>query len=149
MVPDETLRHKVWRGLNTDEVAEGNVFSAEVAIAAFQKGGAWLDELKVYLAENRRIAEEYIREKIPGIFAVKGEATYLLWIDCHSLGLPSDELAAYLREKTGLYLSEGCEYRGDGRNFLRMNLACPKTRLMDGLNRLRTGVESVKKSMAS
>jgi cystathionine beta-lyase len=149
MVPDETLRHKVWRGLNTDEVAEGNVFSAEVAIAAFQKGGAWLDELKVYLAENRRIAEEDIREKIPGIFAVKGEATYLLWIDCHSLGLPSDELAVYLREKTGLYLSEGCEYRGDGRNFLRMNLACPKTRLMDGLNRLRTGVESVKKSMAS
>lgn len=51
--------------------------------------------------------------------------------------MSSDDLALRIREETGLYLSEGCEYRGDGRNFLRMNLACPRSRLKDGLERLK------------
>lgn len=136
-IPNEVLRHKVWRALNTDEVAEGNAFSADVAIAAFNQGEAWLNELLEYLAANRAYAEKYIKEQIPGLLVVHGEATYLLWIDCSHFGISSDELATRIRKKTGLYLSEGCEYRGDGKHFLRMNLACPKTRLEDGLNRLK------------
>lgn len=139
-VPNPLLRHRIWRAINTDEVAEGNVFSAEVAIAAFNNGEAWLDELREYVAENRKIAEQYIAENISGIQAVHGEATYLLWIDCRKLGMPSDELALYIREKTGLFVSEGCEYRGDGVGFLRMNLACPKSRLLDGLDRLKRAI---------
>ena len=140
-VPNPVLRHKVWRGLNTDEVAEGNVFSCDVAIAAFTEGEAWLDELREYLGENRCIAEKFVNEEIPKLRAVHAEATYLLWIDCSALNMSSDDLAEMIREKTGLYVSEGCEYRGDGSRFLRMNLACPRTRLMDGLNRLRIAVE--------
>lgn len=143
MIPNKVLRHKVWRGLNTDEVAEGNAFAADVAIAAFTKGESWLEELREYLAKNRRLAEEYIKENIPQLQTVHGEATYLLWIDCKSLGMSSDELAELIREKTGLYLSEGCEYRGDGRDFLRMNLACPKSRLEEGLTRLKNAVEQL------
>lgn len=142
-IPNDVLRHKVWRALNTDEVAEGNVFAADAAIAAFTCGEEWLDELREYLAQNRTIAEEYIKENIPGISTVKGEATYLLWIDCTGLGMSSDVLAEKIREKTGLYLSEGCEYRGNGSGFLRMNLACPKSRLADGLERLRRAVEQI------
>lgn len=140
-VPNPILRHKVWRGLNTDEVAEGNVFACDVAISAFNEGEDWLNELNDYLAENRFTAEKYIEENIPKIKAVKGEATYLLWIDCSMLGKTSDVLAEEIRKLTGLYLSEGCEYKGDGRNFLRMNLACPKSRLEDGLERLKKAIE--------
>ncbi len=140
-VPNPVLRHKVWRGLNTDEVAEGNAFACDVAIAAFTKGEEWLDELRDYLGENRRIAEAYVNEAIPKLKAVHAEATYLLWIDCSLLGMSSDDLAEMIREKTGLYVSEGCEYRGDGAKFLRMNLACPRSRLMDGLERLKKAVE--------
>ncbi|MDO5154905.1 MAG: MalY/PatB family protein [Eubacteriales bacterium] len=142
-IPNEVLRHKVWRALNTDEVAEGNVFAADVAIAAFQHGENWLNALREYLASNRFFAEKYIEENIPIIHAVKGQATYLLWIDCKRLGIRSDELAELIREKTGLYLSEGCEYRGDGRDFLRMNLACPRSRLEDGLQRLKCAIEEI------
>lgn len=144
-IPNEVLRHKVWRALNTDEVAEGNVFSCNAAIAAFTYGENWLNELREYLAVNRHYAEDFIAQNIPAIKAVKGEATYLLWIDCHSLNMSSDDLAEKIRELTGLYLSEGCEYRGDGRFFLRMNLACPKSRLEDGLNRLKNAVEELSK----
>ncbi len=144
-IPNEVLRHKVWRALNTDEVAEGNVFAADVAIAAFEHGQEWLDELREYLARNRQVAQDYIHNHIPALYAVKGEATYLLWIDCKALHMSSDTLAEVIRQKTGLYLSEGCEYRGDGRDFLRMNLACPLSRLEDGLDRLKCAVEEILK----
>ncbi len=144
VVPNEVLRHKVWRGLNTDEVAEGNVFAADVAITAFNKSEAWLDELLAYLAQNRSYAENFIKDNIKELSAVPAKATYLMWIDCSRLKASSDVLAEYIREKTGLYLSEGCEYRGDGQNFLRLNLACPKSRLIDGMNRLKTGIEEYK-----
>lgn len=142
-IPNDVLRHKVWRALNTDEVAEGNAFAADAAIAAFQYGEGWLNELRAYLAENRFFAEDYIEKNIPKLRAVKGQATYLLWIDCKELGISSDELAEMIREKTGLYLSEGCEYRGNGKDFLRMNLACPRKRLEDGLFRLKKAVEEI------
>jgi len=61
IVPNDNLRHKVVRGLNTDEVAEPNVFAAIAPIAAFGRGGEWLDALREYLWENRRYAEEYIK----------------------------------------------------------------------------------------
>lgn len=142
-IPNEVLHHKVWRALNTDEVAEGNVFAADVAIAAFNYGESWLNELREYLAENRFLAEKYIEENIPELKTVKGQATYLLWIDCKKMSISSDILAEKIRKKTGLYLSEGCEYRGDGRDFLRMNLACPRCRLEDGLDRLKRAIENL------
>lgn len=142
-IPNEVLRHKVWRALNTDEVAEGNIFSADAAAAAFKYGGDWLDELREYLAQNRLFAEKYIDDNIPMLKAVRGQATYLMWIDCKKIGMSSDLLAEKIREKTGLFLSEGCEYRGDGKDFLRMNLACPKSRLEDGLNRLKKAIEEI------
>lgn len=142
-VPNEVLRHKVWRGLNTDEVAEGNVFSCDAAIAAFTYGESWLNELREYLADNRKTAEEYIEKNIPAIRTVHGEATYLLWIDCSAIPMNSVELAEKIREISGLFLSEGCEYRGDGEHFLRMNLACQKSRLMDGLGRLEKAINAI------
>lgn len=143
-VPDPNLRHKVWRGLNTDEVAEGNVFACDVAVAAFTEGEPWLEEMRAYTADNRAYAEEYIKNNIPEFTVIHGEATYLLWVDVRSLGIDSDKLAEMIREKTGLYVSEGCEYRGDGKNYLRINLACPRTRLVDGMDRLKRAVELIK-----
>jgi cystathionine beta-lyase len=142
-VPNPTLRHKVRRALNTDEVAEGNAFSCDAAIAAYEHGEAWLDELRQYLADNRSFAEDYINGQIPGLYAVHGDATYLLWIDCSSIGISSDRLAVLIREKTGLFLSEGAVYRGNGAQFLRMNLACPRSRVEDGVKRLKQAVEQV------
>lgn len=52
MIPNEALHHKVWRALNTDEVAEPNVFAIGAAIAAFTKGEDWLEELRAYLFET-------------------------------------------------------------------------------------------------
>ncbi len=140
IVPDKFLRHKVNRGLNTDEVAEPNAFAIQAAIAAFRSGGPWLDALREYLYENKRLAREYIAERIPEIKLVKSEATYLLWLDCSAVCGDSRVLAKQIRERTGLYLSDGAQYGEAGAAFLRFNIACPKARLKDGLQRLAEGI---------
>lgn len=136
-VPDENLRHKVNRGLNTDEVAEPNVFAALAAEAAFKYGEKWLDELRVYLYENKKIVADYLSENLPEIKLVPSKATYLLWLDCSGLAGKNEDLAREIRKKTGLYLSSGGAYRGNGGKFLRMNIACPKVTLKEGLERLK------------
>ena len=139
-VPDEVLRHKVWRALNTDEAAEPNAFAVEAAVAAFTRGADWLDALRDYLYENKKLAEVYIEKEIPGVRAVASQATYLLWLDCSGLIGCGREAAGFLRRETGLYLSEGSQYGGNGADFLRMNIACPRAVLKDGLERLKNGL---------
>ena len=139
-VPDEVLRHKVWRALNTDEAAEPNAFAVEAAVTAFTRGVDWLDALRDYLYENKKLAAAYIEKEIPGVRAVASQATYLLWLDCSGLIGCGREAAGFLRRETGLYLSEGSQYGGNGADFLRMNIACPRAVLKDGLERLKNGL---------
>ena len=140
-VPDPGLRHKVWRGLNTDEIAEPNFFAAEAAVAAFTKGETWLDALREYVQENRNFVENFLKKEIPQISPVSAQATYLVWLDCRKMQGCAAEFTGYLREHTGLYLSEGRQYGENGNSFIRMNIACPRSRLEDGMKRLAEGVE--------
>lgn len=141
IVPNPALRHKVWRGLNTDEVAEANVFAIPAAVAAFNKGANWLDSLREYIYENKIFALNFIKKEIPKVKIVPSQATYLLWLDIGNITFFSSEAARFIREHTGLYLSDGSEYGKAGQQFLRMNIACPRSRLLDGLERLKQGLE--------
>ncbi len=145
VVPDRHLREIVVRGLNSDEVAEPNCFAAIATVAAFREGGAWLDALREYLAENKKIAADFIKENLPAVRVTPGEATYLLWLDCESLTENTDLLRDFIREKTGLYLSAGSPYRGDGAHFLRMNVACQREVLRRGLSLFAEGVRRFEK----
>lgn len=141
-VPDPVLRHRVWRGLNTDEVAEPNAFAVTAAVAAFTEGAAWLDALCEYVFENRRIVSETLQRELPLVKAVHGEATYLMWLDVSRITEDGDALCRFLRETTGLILSRGSSYGETGKAFLRMNLACPRSVLSDGLSRLIRGIRA-------
>lgn len=141
---DPKLRHKIWRGLNTDEVGEPNAFAVDAAIAAFTEGEEWLDELRRYLYENKRYVEEFVRRKLPQVRLARGEATYLMWLDISGIGGDVRGAARRIRKETGLYLSGGKAFRGDGEKFLRLNIACPRTLVEDGMKRLKRGIESIK-----
>ena len=142
MVPNQNLRHKVWRALNTDEVAEPNAFAVTAAIAAFDKGEAWLDQFREYIHQNKQETVRYISKNIPSIHVVQSQATYLLWLDCSKFTSDSEVLANKIRSKTGLFLSNGVQYGENGKTFLRMNIACPRSMLMDGLDRLRKALQT-------
>ncbi len=119
--------------MNTDEVAEPNAFAMDATIAAFTKGEDWLDELNVYLWENRKFAEEFFAENIPAFKTVKAEATYLMWVDVSATGKTGDVFAEELRKRTGVYISGGSQYGKSGENFVRINLACPRSFLEKAL----------------
>lgn len=143
-VPDEYLFHKVWRALNTDEVAEPNVFAMTASIAAYEHGEKWLDELREYLYLNKKAVRGFIEKEIPEINIVNSHATYLLWLDCSKICENTDALADDIRAKTGLYLSKGSAFGKGGEAFLRMNTACPKRTIDDGLGRLKTYFKLIK-----
>lgn len=140
-VPNPVLRHKVWRAINTDEVAEPNVFAVEAAVAAFTRGEGWLDALRRYIYENKQCAIRFMEERLPQIEVVPSEATYLLWLHCKDQKVNSAILAEQIRNKTGLYLSDGVQYGGDGIHFLRMNIACSRSQLQEGLARLESALQ--------
>lgn len=136
VVPDEFLRHKVWRGLNTDEVAEPNVFAIDATVAAFNGGEDWLNQLNEYIYENRKFAADYIAQNCKGLSVINAEATYLLWVKLPD-GIDGNVFAQRLKEKTGLFIIGGNEYGKTGENFVRINLACPRSILEDAMERLK------------
>ncbi len=142
-IPDERIFHRMKKALGTDKISEPGAFAAPATVAAYERGGAWLDELRAYLAENRRVAGEFIRERIPSLFPVEGEATYLLWVNVSGTGLSGTKFCTELREKTGLFVTPGAAYGAAGRDFFRMNIACPRSTLTDGLERLERFVNSI------
>ena len=148
-VPDPVIRHKVWRGLNTDEIAEPNAFAVTAAVAAFTKGEAWLDELREYICANKKLAADYIEREIPQLAVVPSQATYLMWLHCRGIKGTAAEAASCIRSKTGLYLSEGTQYGSGGEQFLRLNVACPRAVLEDGLRRLKEGMAAYSAAAAS
>lgn len=136
------LRHKVWRGINTDEVGEPNVFAVPANIAAYRSGD-WLDALNEYIFANKKFAKEYISEKMPKLYAVPSDATYLLWVDISAYGADSRAFSEDLRKKTGLYVSDGARYGKGGEHFIRINLATQRANVKDGLSRLERYIEEI------
>ena len=134
VVPNNFLRHKVWRALNTDEIAEPNAFAVDATIAAFNEGEEWLSSLNKYLFENRDYATNFIKQLNANLTPIEADATYLLWVNVNTNGT---KFAQELRTKTGLYVAEGSEYGKAGENFVRINLACPRKILEDAMTRLQ------------
>lgn len=141
IVPNENLREQVSRGINTDELAEPNSMAVPVTIAAYEKGHQWLKELKQQILKNKQLVQEFLEKELPEVKLVPSEATYLLWMDTSAISDDSKELEEFIRAKTGLYLSSGDVYGGNGNDFLRMNIACPISTVQDGLDRLKKGIE--------
>lgn len=145
VIPDEGLRQIIVRGLNSDEIAEPNCFATDAVIAAFTKGEPWLEELRVYLSDNKKYVKAYLETKIPDLKMAASKATYLMWIDCSEVIDDTTSLCEFLRNQCGLYLSTGSQYRGNGKHFVRMNTACPREQLRAGLLRLEQGITAYKK----
>ena len=104
---------------------------------AYQHGEEWLEDLIDYLQENRTYAVNYLAEHLPLIHCIDSEGTYLLWLDCRQLNLSDEEIRNLLINKGKLALEPGNKYGPGGEGFVRMNLACPREMLKEGLERLK------------
>ena len=134
------LLEKIKAQMHVDNSDSCNVFATAAVIAAYNDSEEWLEELREVLYENKQIVRDYLACELPIINLVECDATYLLWLDCSSLKVPSKVLSGFLRTNQGLFLSAGVDFGQNGDNFLRLNIACPQKLLKEGLGRLKAGV---------
>lgn len=139
---DETIRKRIDRAININEVCDVNPFGIEATIAAYNEGDDWLLELLDYLKANYDYMCEFFHTYLSQIPVTKLEGTYLVWTDCRALHLPSDTLQTSLLETTGLQLNSGTMYGAEGEGFLRWNIACPRPVLQDALKRFKVFADS-------
>ena len=134
------LLDKLKAQMHIDNSDSCNVFATSAVIAAYNGSEEWLEELRQVLYENKQAVKKYLDEELPIVKLVECDATYLLWIDCSALGVHSEVLCEFLRTNQGLFLSPGHQFGENGKDFLRMNIACPRELLLDGLARLKAGI---------
>lgn len=134
---DEGMRIKIDKAININEVCDVNPFGVEALIAAYNEGAEWLEALKHYLSGNYNYLKAFFMEYLPKLPVVMLEGTYLVWVDCTALKRSSKEIADDLLKKEKLWVNDGGIYGEDGEGFIRINIACPRERLIEGLNKLR------------
>jgi cystathionine beta-lyase len=105
------------------------------AIAAFEAGEAWLDELVAYLDGNRRLLRELLAAHLPDVGYVPPEAGYLAWLDCRALSLGDDPAEAFL-ERGRVALSPGPIFGEQGRGFARLNFGTSGAILAEAVERM-------------
>ena len=138
---DTDIRMKIDKTININEVCDVNPFGVEALMAAYNDSAEWLEELKQYLFGNYNYLRAYFEEYLPEFPVSMLEGTYLVWVDCSVLNQSSDETVKTLLEKEKLWVNEGSLYGEAGEGFIRINIACPRQQLIEGLNRLRRALK--------
>lgn len=139
---DEYMRMKIDKAINVNEVCDVNPFGVEALMAAYNHGEEWLEELKHYLSVNYNYLKTYFSEYLPQFPVVMLEGTYLVWVDCSVLKRSSKEIVETLLKEEKLWVNEGSMYGEAGEGFIRINIACPRQTLIDGLSRLKKGLNA-------
>jgi cystathionine beta-lyase len=136
IIPSQTLRANFEAWIAKLHIGLGNIFGFEALIAAFNQGDAWLDSLLAYVDANIRFATRFLNERIPRLRVYRTEATYMMWLDFSPYGLSNEQLHSILVEKAGIALSRGADFGPGGEGCMRLNVACPRSMLQQGLERL-------------
>ncbi len=138
---DEEVRRRIDRAININEVCDVNPFGVAATIAAYNESGEWLDALRKYLRENYEYLCRFFAERLPQYPVLPLEGTYLVWIDCRASGIGSDATTLRLQEEQKLMVNSGTMYGPGGEGFIRLNIACPRPLLTDGLERIARVLE--------
>lgn len=139
---DNDLRSRIDKAININEVCDVNPFGVAATIAAYNEGEEWLNQLVDYLHGNYEAMAEFCRRELPEFPITRLEGTYLVWMDCSSLGMSSDALEHALLDDARLWLNAGTMYGAEGEGYMRWNIACPRSVMLDGLNRFLNFVRS-------
>ncbi len=134
-------RRRINRAININEVCDLNPFGPVALKAAYNESEAWIDELNQYLWDNYQALSNFVAQNIPQWKVMPLEGTYLVWVD---VSLCCDNVTAYtdkLMQETKVWLNPGTMYGTEsGKGYVRINIACPRSRMMEALQRISTVV---------
>lgn len=141
VTPNKKKQVKLAKAFQKQGLYMLNTMAITAMEAAYKHGASWLDELRTVIKRNREYVVSMFDKHAPSLKVTKSEGTYLLWIDCSALGMDAKELKKFMIEKARVGLNAGIDYGEEGRQFMRMNIACPRKTLEEGVNRI---IEAVK-----
>ena len=134
------LLREAWVRGSEGLIPHVNIMGLTAALAGFRDGQEWLDQCLSYLKGNRDFLVEYVREKLPSIRMTQMEGTYLAWLDCRQSGITGNPFHFFLKEAK-VALNDGTECGKGGEGFVRLNFACPRKMLAEGLDRMADSLE--------
>ncbi|MGP5646524.1 MalY/PatB family protein [Psychrobacter celer] len=132
---DETLLKKISQQQHLNDEYELNLFAYTVMQSAYEEGGEWLEQVLAYIEHNMEITIDFLARHLPDIKVMRPEASYLIWLDCSAYAQDDQALYDKLRAAK-VELNSGIKYGREGHLKMRINVACPKTLLREGLNRV-------------
>lgn len=134
---DITLRRRIDRAININEVCDVNPFGVIATQEAYKHGAEWIDELNEYIFGNYKTVREYFQNEVPEVEVLRLEGTYLAWIDIKALGIKSDDLNRELITQGKVMLSSGTLFgKESGEGYMRLNLATQHDTLLEALRRI-------------
>lgn len=136
---NENLRAIVDRAINDNEVCDVNPFGVAGLIAAYSEGEPWLDALTAYIKANYDACRDFFARRLPQLPLCRMAASYLVWVDTSVLGMDSDAVEELLLRQAGVWVNAGTMYGTDG--YIRINIACPRSRMLEGLERIADALE--------
>lgn len=135
---DPQRRALIDKAININEVCDVNPFGVLATIAAYRESEDWLNSLTRYLWNNYEFLCEFFKKNLPHYPVTKLEGTYLVWVDCRKAGVSSEILEEELKDKANVWLNSGTMYGKAGEGFMRINIACPRSILAQGLERIKS-----------
>lgn len=136
LIPNQELRERYMATLENCKMEEASITTIVATIAAYRNDMRWLEALKHYIESNVQRARDFFAEHQMGMTAFRPGASFLLWIDCRSLGMPQTDLMNRFKDGAKVILSNGASYGPGGEGFVRMNLGCPTSLLDEALDRI-------------
>ncbi|MFH1120125.1 MAG: PatB family C-S lyase [Bacteroidota bacterium] len=137
IISNPELMKKYRKVLDALHIELGNVFGNVASEAAYSSGDDWLEQLLDYIDGNIQTLLEFAENHLPKVKVIRPEATYMAWLDFSATGMYDKELKKFMIEKAGLGLNEGTQFGPGGSGFMRLNLACPRTTLLQALEQLK------------
>ena len=143
IIPNPALRERYAATQLARRSAEPTNLGPIALETAYTQCGWYADQLVDYLAENIRVMQRFLAEELPCLRIAEPQATYLMWLDCRGLGLSDADLYAFMLNKARIAMNAGIDFGPEGSGFMRMNIACPRTRLLEALRRIKAAVETL------
>jgi cystathionine beta-lyase len=128
--------------LNKQGLNQLNTMGNTALEAAYKYGEAWLDELLRVLAAHQNYVIDMLESQTKELKVLPSEGTYLVWVDCSGLGMDGDSLRKFMIEEAKVGLNPGANYGEEADQFMRINIACPRATLEEGINRIITAVNN-------
>ncbi len=141
IIPNPDLREAFDRTLQDAHQSMTNTFGIVASESAYRHGDEWLSECLSYIRANTDFAIAFFERNLPEIRTTNPEGTFLLWLDCRDLGMDPYSLAQFMIKEARVALSSGSDFGKEGDGFLRMNLACRRSTLEEGLRRIEKAVK--------